>query len=165
MSQTTDNLKTAFAGESQAYQKYRAFAKMAARDGYANIAKLFETTAEAERTHAEGHFKAMDGMGSTLANLETAISGETYEYTEMYPPMLEEAIASSHKARVMFEYAVEAEEVHARLYSKALEAVRDGKDLEVSEFYLCPNCGYIELGSRPEKCPICNIRGDKFYTL
>ena len=165
MPQTTDNLKTAFAGESQAYQKYRIFAKMAARDGFANVAKLFETTAEAERTHAEGHFKALDGMGNTLANLEAAISGETYEYKEMYPPMLEEAITSSHKARVMFEYAVKAEEVHARLYSKALEAVSQGKDLEISEFYLCPNCGYIELGSRPEKCPVCNIRGDKFYTL
>jgi len=165
MSQTTDNLKNAFAGESQAYQKYRAFAKMAARDGYTNVAKLFETTAEAEHTHAEGHLKSMDGVGSTLANLEAAISGETYEYTEMYPPMLEEAIASNHKARIMFGYAVEAEEVHARIYSLALEAVRQGKDLEVSEFYLCPNCGYIELGTRPEKCPICNIRGEKFFTL
>lgn len=165
MSETTENLKTAFAGESQAYQKYKAFAKKAAKDGYTNIAKLFDTTAEAELTHAEGHLKALDGIGDTLSNLETAIGGETYEYTEMYPPMLEEALASNHKARVMFGYAVAAEEVHARLYKMALDAVVAGKDLEVSEFYLCPSCGYIELGAPPEKCPICGVRGEKFRLL
>ena len=165
MTGTIENLKNAFAGESQAYQKYRAFAKMAAREGYANVAKLFETTAEAERTHAEGHLKAMEAVGNTLVNLEAAIGGETYEYQEMYPPMLEEASASEHKARIMFGYAVEAEEVHARIYSQALEAIKQGKDLEISEFYLCLTCGYIELGSRPEKCPICNTRGEKFITL
>lgn len=165
MTKTTENLKTAFAGESQANQKYKAFAKKAAADGYANIAKLFETTAEAERIHAEGHLKALDGIKDTLANLEEAIAGETYEYTEMYPPMLEEAIAAGHKAKRMFDYAPAAEEVHARIYTLALEAVRQGKDLEVSEFYLCPVCGYIELGQPPEKCPICGVVGEKFILL
>ncbi len=165
MSQTTDDLKTAFAGESQAYQKYKAFAKKATKEGYANIAKLFETTAEAERTHAAGHFNAMDGVGETLANLEAAIAGETYEYTEMYPPMLAEAEAEGHKAKRMFGYAVQAEEVHARLYTLALEAIKQGKDLEVSEFYLCPHCGYIEFGAPPEKCPICGTLGEKFLLL
>jgi len=162
MSKTTDDLKTAFAGESQAFQKYSAFAKKATQDGFTNIAKLFATTAEAERTHASGHLKALEGVGDTLTNLEAAIAGETYEFTEMYPPMLKEAEATGHKAKTMFAYAVAAEEVHARLYKLALEAVAQGKDLSVSEFYLCPVCGYIELGQRPEKCPICNVKGEKF---
>jgi len=79
--------------------------------------------------------------------------------------MLETAEEEGHRARVMFKYAVEAEEVHARLYKMALDAVREGKDLAVSEFYLCPTCGYIEMGSRPEKCPVCGVRGDKFLLL
>ncbi len=162
MSKTTEDLKTAFAGESQAFQKYSAFAKKAAQDGYGNVAKLFATTAEAERTHAAGHLRALEGVADTLKNLQAAIDGETYEFTEMYPPMLKEAEAEGHKAKTMFAYAVAAEEVHARLYTMALEAVRAGKDLEVSEFYLCPVCGYIELGKKPEVCPICGVKGEKF---
>lgn len=162
MSNTIDDLNTAFSGESQAFQKYTAYSKKAAADGFTNVAKLFETTAQAELTHAAGHLKALGKVQETLKNLEDAISGETYEYKEMYPPMLEEAEAQNHKARVMFGYAVAAEEIHAQLYTKALEAVKAGKDLEVSEFYLCPTCGYIELGERPEKCPICGVKGEKF---
>lgn len=165
MSQTTNDLKEAFAGESMAYQKYKAFGEKAAKEGFTNIAKLFATTAEAERTHAAGHLAALDGINNTLANLEAAIAGETYEYTEMYPPMLAEAEATGHKAKRMFDWAVKAEEVHARLYTLALEAVKKGKDLEVSEFYLCPNCGYIEFGQAPEKCPICGVKGEKFILL
>ena len=85
MASTTDNLKTAFAGESQATMKYRIFAEKAEKDGMPNIAKLFRTTAEAEKLHAAGHLKAMDGVGSTAENLQTAIDGETYEFKEMYP--------------------------------------------------------------------------------
>lgn len=165
MSKTTDNLKTAFAGESQAYQKYKAFAKKAQAEGFTNIAKLFETTAEAERVHAEGHLKALDGIKNTLENLQEAISGETYEYEEMYPPMLDEAKEAGHKASRMFGYAPAAEAVHARIYELALEAVKQGKDMEITEFYLCPVCGYIELGKKPENCPICGAIGEKFLLL
>lgn len=162
MSNTIDDLKTAFAGESQAFQKYTAYAKKAAADGLPNIARLFEATAQAELIHAAGHLKALEKVQTTLDNLQDAIDGETYEFTKMYPPMLQEATSVNHKARVMFGYAVAAEEVHAALYQKALEAVREGKDLEVSNFYLCPVCGYIELDDRPERCPICNTKGEKF---
>ena len=162
MATTHDDLKEAFAGESQANQKYRAFAKKAEQDGFANVARLFRLTAEAERIHAEGHLKSLDGIGSTADNLQAAIDGETYEYTTMYPPMVKRAEAEKHKAKRMFEYAVQAEEVHARLYRMALEAVKQGKDLAGVEFYLCPNCGYIEMG-RPEKpCPICAAKPDRF---
>ena len=148
MATTQDNLKVAFAGESQANQKYRAFAKKAEQDGFPNVARLFLTTAEAERIHAEGELKAMGGVGTTADNLQVAIDGETYEYTEMYPPMVEQA-----------------EEVHARLYQMALEAVQRGEDLTEVQFYLCPVCGYIELGSPPEKCPICGAKAASFIQV
>lgn len=165
MSQTKDHLKEAFAGESQANQKYRAFARKAERDGFPNIARLFRTTAEAERIHAEGHLVALESIGSTVENLKAAIDGETYEYKEMYPPMLEEAEAVAHRARTMFGYAVKAEEVHAKLYALALEAAAQGKDLEVVDFYLCPVCGHIEFGTAPGECPICGLKGEKFITI
>jgi len=165
MPTTLDNLKEAFAGESQANQKYRAFAKKAEQEGFQNIARLFRMTAEAERIHAEGHLKALDGVGTTAENLKAAVSGETYEYTTMYPPMLKQAEADGHKAKRMFSYAVSAEEVHAKLYTMALEAVKMGKDLTDVEFYLCPVCGYIELGKPKKSCPICGTRAEKFIQV
>ena len=161
---TIDNLKNAFAGESQANQKYRAFAKKAEQDGFPNVARLFRTTSEAERIHAEGHLKALDGIAGTADNLQAAFAGETYEYKEMYPPMLAQAQTDDHKAKRMFGYAVEAEEVHARLYTMALEAVKQGKDLNM-EFYLCPVCGNIEIGKPTEPCKICGTKPDKFIVV
>jgi len=165
MSTTQENLNEAFAGESQANQKYRAFAKKAEREGFTNIAKLFKTAAEAERIHAEGHFNALDGIGSTIENLRSAIEGETYEYTKMYPPMLKQAEQEDHKAKRMFKYAVEAEDVHAQLYKLALAAAESGKDLEETEFYLCPVCGHIEFGKPDEKCPICGTMASKYEKM
>jgi rubrerythrin len=162
---TSDNLKEAFAGESQANQKYRAFAKRAERDGLPNIARLFRTTAEAERIHAEGHLTSLAGIGSTSDNLKAAIDGETHEYTSMYPPMLELAETEDHRAKLMFGYAVKAEAVHAELYKRALEAAAQGKDLAEAKFYLCPVCGHIEFGVPPEKCPICGTLGKKFVEV
>ncbi len=162
MSNTEKNLKDAFAGESQANQKYRAFAKKAERDGFPNISKLFRLAAEAERIHAEGHLNALDGVGSTAENLKAAIEGETYEYTEMYPPMLDQAEKENHKAKRMFGYALKAEEVHAKLYQMALEAVEHGRDLDVNDIYLCPVCGYIEIGKPTESCPVCGTLPSKF---
>jgi rubrerythrin len=162
MPTTKENLKEAFAGESQANQKYRAFAKKAEHDGFPNIAKLFKTAAEAERIHAEGHFNALDGIGTTYENIKAAIGGETYEYTEMYPPMLEQAKKEDHKAKRMFKYAVEAEDVHAQLYKLALAAAENGKDLDETEFYLCPVCGHIEFGKPEANCPICGTLAAKY---
>jgi rubrerythrin len=165
MATTEENLKEAFAGESQANRKYLAFAEKAERDGLPNIARLFRTTAEAETIHAHGHLRALGEIGSTADNLQAAIDGETYEYTQMYPPMLERAKADDHSAKRMFGYAVEAEEVHAKLYTMALEAAKQGKDLAETDFYLCPVCGHIELGSPPDTCPICNAKGSKFVQV
>ncbi len=165
MPSTTENLLEAFAGESQANQKYKAFAKKAEKEGFARVAKLFRTTAEAERIHAEGHLKALEKVGSTADNLQAAISGETGEYKEMYPPMLEQAEKEGHAAKRMFKYAVEAEAVHANLYQKALEAVQSGKDLDETHFYLCPVCGHIEFGEAPEKCPVCGVKKRSFVQV
>jgi rubrerythrin len=163
MPTTIENLKEAFAGESQANQKYRAFAKKAERDGFPNIARLFRTTAEAERIHAEGHLGSLEGIGSTADNLQAAIDGETYETTTMYPPMFEQAKADDHKAKRMFGYALQAEAVHAKLYTLALEAVKQGKDLAEVEFY--PVCGNIELGKPTDPCKVCGAKADKFVLV
>ena len=162
---TSENLKEAFAGESQANQKYRAFAKKAEKEGFPNIAKLFLTAAEAERIHAEGHLNALEGVGSTTENLKAAIEGETYEFTEMYPPMLELAENENHKAKRMFGYAVKAEEVHAQLYKMALQAAEQGKDLDIGEIYLCPVCGHIEFGKPENNCPICGTVAAKYVKV
>ncbi len=165
MATSIDNLKDAFAGESQANQKYRAFAIKAEQDGFPNIAKLFRTAAEAERIHAEAHLRALDAVMSTADNLKAAISGETYEFTEMYPPMLATAEAEGHKAKRMFGYALKAEAVHAKLYQCALDAVLQGRDLAETHFYLCPVCGDIEFGAPPEVCPVCKAKGSSFIQV
>ncbi len=165
MIKTEANLKEAFAGESQANRKYTAFAKKAEQEGFVNVARLFRTTAEAEAIHALGHLNAMDGVQSTADNLRAAIEGETHEYTEMYPPMLEHAHEENHKAKRMFGYAKKAEAVHAQLYKLALEAVSQGKDLAETNFYLCPVCGHIEFGKPPATCPICGLKAEKFVQV
>jgi rubrerythrin len=165
MNNTTQNLKEAFAGESQASQKYLAFAKKAEKEGFHNVATLFRTAAEAERIHAEGHLGALDGIGSTADNLGAAIAGEIHEYTQMYPPMLQQAETENHKAKRMFAYAVKAEAVHARLYQLALEAVQQGKDLPQDKVFLCPICGDIEFGAPPETCPVCKAKGSSYVQV
>jgi rubrerythrin len=165
MSDTTHDLKEAFGGESQANQKYRAFARQADKDGFPNVARLFRTTAEAERIHAEGHLASLGGIQGTAENLQAAIDGETFEFESMYPPMLERALAAGHKAARMFKFAVAAEAVHARLYQAALEAVRQGRDLEVAEFYLCPVCGHIEFGKPEVFCPICGAKAAAYVQV
>jgi len=164
MKNTQENLKEAFAGESMANRKYLAFAKQAEKDGFKNIASLFRATAEAETIHALGHFAAMDGVKSTLENLEYAINGETYETEEMYPPMYEQAVKEDHKAKKMFKWAMEVERVHADLYKIALEAVKRGVDID-SEVWLCPVCGHLEFKEAPAKCPVCGVPGSKYEKI
>lgn len=164
MPNTQDNLKEAFAGESQANRKYLAFAKKAEQEGYATVARLFRAAAEAETVHAMGHFQALGGVGSTLDNLKSAFEGETHEFTTMYPPMIKQAEQENHRGKRMMDFAAKAEAVHAKLYTMAMEAVKSGKDLAV-DFYLCPFCGDIELGTPPESCPICGAKGDRFIKM
>lgn len=165
MPTTESNLNEAFAGESQANRKYLAFAGKAEQEGFINVARLFRAAAEAETIHAMGHLKALEGIKTTADNLRAAVEGETYEYTKMYPPMLQQAVEDDHRAKRMFAYAVKAEAVHAKLYQMALEAVAQGKDLSEVGFYLCPVCGNIEFGKAPNSCPICGAKGEKFVKM
>jgi len=162
---TLENLKTAFAGESQANRKYLAFARRAEKDGFPQIARLFRAAAEAETIHALSHLQNFGGIGSTVENLKQAIAGETYEYSEMYPPMVEQAKSENHKSKTMLEYATRAERVHADLYRQALEALQAGKDLSEMEIYLCPVCGHLEFGKPPEKCPICGLPAARYQKI
>jgi rubrerythrin len=162
---TNENLATAFAGESQANRKYLAFARQAEKEGLPQIARLFRAAAEAETIHALGHFANMGGVGTTLQNLEAAVKGETYEFTEMYPPMAEQAKAEGHKAKTLLDWANRAEKVHAGLFTQALEAMKAGKDLSQMEVYLCPICGDVEFGVPPDKCPICGAPAAKFQKI
>lgn len=163
---TIDNLKDAFAGESQANRKYLAFAKKAEADGLAQVAKLFRAAAEAETVHAHAHLRAMGGIKDTAANLEAAIEGEGFEFQNMYPPYLQEAIAEgSRPAEISFKYALAVEEIHYNLYSQALESVKAGKDLPERRIYVCPVCGNTEYDEAPDKCPICSVPASKFIEI
>lgn len=158
-SKTYNNLMEAFAGESQANRKYLAYSKKAEKDGHINAAKLFKAASDAETLHALKHFEVAGKVGSTVDNLKDAVAGETHEYKEMYPDFVTAAEAEGNKAALIsFNFAMKAEEVHARLYQEALDTL-DAKE-EVF-YYLCPVCGNIEKFV-PEKCSICGVPGDKF---
>lgn len=159
---TKDNLQAAFAGESQANRKYLAFSAKAAKEGLVKVGRLFQAVAEAETIHALKHLQVMNGVGSTMENLQQAVSGENYEFTEMYPAFIAEAKEEGNKAAEhSFTNANEAEKIHHRLYEKALQAVSEGKDFPAEEFYLCPVCGWV--GSEaPDRCPICGTFSKAF---
>ncbi len=155
---TVENLKEAFAGESQANRKYLAFAKKADQDNMPNVAKLFRAAAEAETVHAHAHFRALEGVKSTMENLEAAIEGEGFEFQNMYPKFLDEAKAEGHKpAQMSFDYALKVEEIHHGLYSQALESAKAGKDIEAGTIYVCQVCGNTMIGEHPDKCPVCSV--------
>lgn len=156
---TMVNLMEAFAGESQANRKYTAYAKKAEDEGNKNAAKLFRAAADAEAIHAQKHFEAAGMVDGTADNLRDAIAGETNEYKSMYPNFIITAENEEHKAALTsFNFAMKAEEVHARLYEEALNDIGNTKEVF---YYLCPVCGNIEKAV-PEKCPICGAPGSRF---
>ncbi|MDO9043830.1 MAG: rubrerythrin family protein [Methanobacteriaceae archaeon] len=160
---TIDNLKEAFAGESQANRKYLAFAKKADAEGYNQIAKLFRAAADAETVHAHAHLRVMGGISSTEENLKGAIEGEAEEFEEMYPGFIEEAKAEDNKAAVItFENANAVEKIHADLYKKALENMANNEEVD---YYVCQVCGNTVENEAPEKCPICGVPASKFIKI
>ena len=163
---TIENLQNAFAGESQASRKYLAFAKKAEEEGMLQVAKLFRAASEAETVHALAHFRVMGGIKSTNENLQEAIKGEEFEFTEMYPDYLVEAQQEGNKpAEFSIKNALAVEEIHHGLYAKALEAVKGGRDLPSGQIYICPVCGNTVENTIPETCPICNVPGGKFIEI
>jgi rubrerythrin len=166
MSETEQNLKDAFAGESQANRRYLAFAYKAEKEGFPEVARLFRVAAESETFHALNHLKAIGGIGTTEENLQEAMKGERHEAVEMYPSFIEQANVEGNKvAGRTFTWALAAEKVHEGLYSEAIEALKAGTDLGKKEYSLCPVCGYTMEGEAPERCPICNAPKDKFTRM
>ncbi len=164
MSKTEQNLRDAFAGESQANRKYLAFATAADKEGYPQVAKLFRAAAEAETIHAHNHLKALKGIKSTRENLLEAIAGETHEFKDMYPKMLEAAKAEGNKeAERSFHYANEVEKIHAQLYQKLLDNPTASKESYV--YYVCPVCGYTSEIEPPDSCPVCGTKGKMFKKM
>ena len=161
MSKTVDNLKAAFAGESQANRKYLAFAEKASSEGYPQVAKLFRAAAAAETIHAHSHLRAMKGIGATRDNLKEAIGGETYEFESMYPPMIATAREEGDQAAERsFSYANEVEKVHAELYQKALDTMDSPAEVD---YYVCRVCGYTCEVEPPDVCPVCNSKKQAFF--
>jgi rubrerythrin len=164
MSKSEEHLKEAFAGESQANRKYLAFAAAADKEGYLQVARLFRAAAEAETVHAHNHLRVLKGIKSTGENLREAISGETYEFQSMYPEMISAAKAEGNRdAERSFNFANEAEKIHARLYQKMLETLGTAK--ESYPYYVCPVCGNTTEKEPPGSCPICGTAGKMFKKI
>jgi len=166
MSRTINNLKDAFAGESQANRRYLAFAEKAEKEGLTQAAKLFRAAAEAETIHALNHLRIMGEIKSTTENLDAAVSGETFEFEEMYPKYLSIAKEEENQqAAWSFDVANKVEQVHAGLFSKAIKALRNNKKLAKTDYYVCSVCGNTVEGVAPGKCPICGAPKTKFFKI
>jgi rubrerythrin len=164
MNKTDENLKAAFAGESQANRRYLAFAQKAEEEGFTQAAKLFKAAAEAETIHALNHLRITDEIKSTMDNLNTAVSGETFEYKKMYPEYINTAKQEGNKqASWSFDVASKVEQVHANLFLKAIDALKNKKELEKVDYYVCGVCGNTVEGAPPDKCPICGSPKSKFF--
>lgn len=174
---TSEVLRSAFGGESQAHMRYRIWGEKAKKDGFENVSRLFECTSDAEQVHATLHFKALRdvsgdfsvtsaagfGLGTTSDNLQGAIDGEMYEVNQMYPAYIAIAERQEEKEAIRaMQYAVGAEQVHADRFTDAKNAVDAGKDLEAKVIELCPVCGYITFTGEEERCPLCQAKKELF---
>ena len=163
MAKTQKNLLEAFAGESQANRKYLAYARRAADEYMEGIYKLFLAVAESETIHAHKHLSYLKGIKSTKENLQEALAGETHEFKNMYPKMIEEALEEGERgAEISFNYANEAEKVHAELFEEAL-ALMD--KFPVQDYYICNGCGYTAVKEAPDICPVCGAKKKAFFKV
>lgn len=160
---TQANLEAAFAGESQAHMKYLVFAEKAESEGYPEIARLFQAISYAEQVHATNHLVELGGIGDTVANLDTAIGGENFENTEMYPAYDAVARLQGEKGAIRtILYALKAEKIHEVMYEDAKKSASAGKDIESAPVNICSVCGHTVIGEAPDKCPVCGVRKEKF---
>jgi len=159
MGKTEENLEAAFAGESQARNKYTYFAAVARKEGYHYIARIFEETADNERRHAKEHFEMLGGIGDTKANLKAAVEGENYETTTMYPEFAKQAKEEGNaKAALLFDQIGKVEAHHRDRYKKLLQIVESGMAYKREQpiEWKCSVCGYRHTGTEPPpKCPCC----------
>ena len=174
---TAENLRSAFGGESQAHMRYRIWASKAQKEGFPTVERLFLATSDAEEIHATLHFKALKdqagdflvasgagfGLGTTSENLQGAIDGELHEVNQMYPAYIAVAEMQEEKSAIAaMKFAIEAEKVHADLFTKAKEAVDAEKDLQAQVIELCPVCGFITLTGEEDQCPLCKVKKELF---
>ncbi len=160
---TATFLREAFAGESQAHLRYLVYAEVAEREGLPNAARLFRAASLSEQIHAANHLRALGGVGTTAQNLKVAFGGENFEVAEMYPAYTEVAKFQDEKAALTsMTRALEAEKVHAGLYSQAEKSVEAKKDMELKQVYVCQACGYTMEGDMPDRCPICGAVHTRF---
>lgn len=177
---TEQNLINAFGGESMAHMRYLHFAVKAKKEGYNNVARLFEAIAHAEYIHAGDHYQELKhlnggfvansmgafGPGDTLKNLEHGIAGETFEITEMYPVYMETAKFQEEKGALRtFEWAYITEKEHKKLFEKAKKSVDKKKDVELDPVQVCEICGFTLEGDAPDKCPTCGAKKEQFKSF
>ena len=163
MSKSEQHLRDAFAGESQANRKYLAFAAKADKEGYPQVAKLFRAAGAAETVHAHAHLRALGEIGNTADNLKVAVDGETHEFKQMYPEMIQDAKEEGNKkAERSFVYANEVEQVHAKLYQNAMDNL---DSLEEADYYVCSVCGMTVENEAPDTCPVCSAKKSAFFKV
>ncbi len=174
---TSEFLHSAYGGESMAHMRYLHWGQIAAKEGFPNIAKLFEAIAYAESVHAGNHFREIGGItadatvtagavfgnGKTVDNLQGGINGELHEVEQMYPVYLNAAeFQMEAGAQRSFHFALEAEKQHAELFTQAQAAAKEGKDFELKSVYVCPICGHTILDEAPDKCPVCGTKKEMY---
>lgn len=160
---TDDNLRAAFAGESQAHARYQIFARKAEKEGRSNLARLFRAVAFAELIHAKNHLKALGEVGESADNLDRSISGEAFEIDEMYPAYEAIARLQDEKAALRsIKWAAEAEKQHKELFETARTGVESGADSKTTPIFVCDECGYTVEGAPPDKCPLCGKPKERF---
>jgi len=163
---TRQSLAAAFAGESQAAEKYLVFAEQAEDEGLPQIAKLFRAISFAETRHARNHLRVMGGVGSTADNLKTAFDGESFEVDEMYPAYQEIALAQENaQAKRSIRFALKAEVDHKRMYGEAREHALKGEDVADEPVSVCVVCGHTVIGDVPDKCPVCAASKEYYRTF
>jgi rubrerythrin len=163
---TEENLKAAFAGESQAAEKYLVFAEKAAAEGLPNVANLFRAISFAETRHARNHLRALAGIKATADNLLTAFQGESFEIDEMYPAYVEVAKVQGDKQGFKsMHWALKAEMDHKRMYAEAREKVLAGGDVAAQPVSVCLVCGHTVIGDLPDKCPVCAAAREAYRTF
>ncbi len=163
---TEQNLRDAFSGESQAHMKYLLYGAVAEKEGLDNVARLFKAIAYAELVHARNHLQVLGGIKDSAANLQDGIDGETFEIEEMYPAYKVVAELQEEKGAVRStHYALEAEKIHAKMFTDAKKTVMEKKDIDIGVIQICDVCGYTHEGDAPEQCPICKAPQSKFLAF
>ncbi len=166
MANTKDNLSEAFAGESQANRKYTFFAEQAETNGNKQVARLFRAAAEAETVHARNHLKVLGEIKSDKENLDAAVGGENYEFTQMYPGFIDVAKKEGDKAAEgSFDLANRVEQIHHRLFKASLADLEAGRKPKETVYYVCQVCGNTVEGEPPDVCPICGSPRSKFKKM